>query len=304
MHLSLGILIGIAIAIFILKVASLTTIWALVRSFRARLAQHATFTVTASESVQEDEFEYAPPTHPALVEFREAYRLDQIAGSGTEMERIVRVMQWVHSLTKRSFRPSRPAQMTGLHLATQALEHGQRFNCWMYSTVLNDALLSLGFTSRLVHMYPPQERPKESHVVVDVYSRPHEKWVHLDADLCAYVSDEHGVPLGTGEIRQRIIDRRPLRVSDTVDISYVSFLWTALLKRIYVWYVAKNIFRIESPLRSEPGYETEFDGNQYIQLIPDGYHDAWLEQPRSSRSGAVFRYTRDERAFWRKPATS
>jgi hypothetical protein len=171
----------------------------------------------------------------------------------------------------------------------------------MYSTVMNDALLSLGFASRITHLYPRKERPNESHVVVSVYSHGHQKWIHVDPDMRAFVTDEGGTPLSIGEIRERIIDRRPLRVSDTIHMAYASLLGKRLLKRLYVWYLSKNIFRIDCPARSEPDYETATSGRTYLQLIPDGYHDDWLKAPRVTERGNTIHYLRDPEAFWAAP---
>jgi len=282
--------------------AAAATFLAFGRRFRARLARHP-IDAAASGSVSSwaGPFEYAPSTDPELTQLRETHELDRIAGAGPEIERLVRLMCWVHALTTHAVYPSHPEEMTGLYLARSALEHGKRFNCWMYATVLNDVLLSLGFASRIVHLYPPKQSPKESHFVTVVYSREHDRWIQLDPDMCAYVTDENGTPLGTGEIRERIADRQPLRVSDTIHFAHASWLGRRLLKRIYIWYLSKNLFRLQCPACSRPGYETEFAGNVYVQLLPKGYHDDWLEKARQGRQGVRFFSVRAPELFWAPP---
>ena len=290
-----GVVIGVVLAIVV-------TLLAFGRRFRARLRRHPVDVADRRlASAWTGPFGYAPSADPALVELRETYHLDRVAGTGPEIERLVRLMCWTHRLTTHAVYPSSPEEMTGLYLVRSAQEHGKRFNCWMYATVLNDCLLSLGFASRIVHLYPPKEQPKESHYVIAVYSREHHRWIHLDPDMCAYVADEHGTPLGIGEIRQRVVDRHPLRVSDTIHFAHASWHGRRLLKRIYIWYLSKNLFRFQCPACSAPGYETQFAGNVYVQLLPTGYHGDWLEKARRGRQGTLSFCIRDPEVFWAPP---
>jgi len=269
--------------------------------FRSRLHRHPDFTPSAKPATWTGSIAYAPPDHPLLDELRETYDLRAVAGEGSEIDRIVRLMQWVHGLTTHARNPTKPDRMTGLHLTQLALENGQRFNCWMYATVLNDALLSLGLASRITHLWPYKEEPNESHVVTSVYSREHRKWLLIDPDMRAYLTDERGVPLSVLEVRDRIIHRKPLHVSNTIHMAGASLLGKRLLKRLYIWYLSKNIFRFDCPARSEPDYESKSSGRIYLHLIPDGYHDEWLISPRVTERGNTIHYVRDPEAFWQAP---
>jgi len=277
------------------------TLAVLGRRFSARLQAHPGFTERSNGESMEPLFSYADRSEPRLIAFRRAFDLASIAGNGSELARWQRLMAWVHGLTTHAPNPKRPEQMDGLYLTRAALERGQRFNCWMYATVLNDALLSLGYTSRLAHIYPIQEKPNESHLVVAAYSSDFGKWVQLDPDMCAIVFDDQGVPLHPGEIRKRLVRRAPLVVSDSVHMAYTRWLGRRVLKRLYVGYLAKNLFRMECPIVSTPGYETPSSGRTYIQLIPDGYHDEWLPSPTHTPGGNTIRYMRDESGFWQAP---
>jgi len=290
--------VGVVVAVVLAATAAFVGSGA---RFRGNLRSNSGFSDCSVAPTWTGPFEYAASTDPILTEFRETYQLDRIAGTSSEIERLVRVMCWVHRLTSHAVNPTRPEEMTGLHLVRWTLEEGKRFNCWMYATVLNDALLSLGFASRLVHLCPHSDHPNESHYVTAVYSSEYKKWIHLDPDMCAYVTDEHGVPLGVGEIRERIIDQRPLLVSNTIDMAYTSMLGKPLVKSVYLWYLSKNLFRIACPARSMPGYETDFSGNVYVQLLPDGYHDEWLSEPRQGEHGTTFFCVRDPELFWAAP---
>jgi hypothetical protein len=139
--------------------------------FRSRLRRHPQFTPPAGPSAALDSIVYASPEHPTLAAFRKKHDFESVAGQGTELERLARLMEWVHGLTTHARNPSWPERRNGLHLAELAREQGKRFNCWMYAIVLNDVLLSMGYASRVIHLWPHKEHPNESHVVTCVYSR-------------------------------------------------------------------------------------------------------------------------------------
>ena len=270
------------------------------RLFHVRLSRHATFTPVDGSEDNVPAVQYAAASHPLLQELRKTFGLTDVAGDGSDFTRLVRVMNWVHGLTTHARNPSHPERITGLHLAKLA-QQGKRINCWMYSIILNDAILALGIPSRIIHLLPPKKSPGESHVVITFYCRDLRRWVMLDADMNGFVTDEDGAPLGVREIRRRIVDRRPLRVSDSVHMKGVSFLRRGIRKRLYLWYLSKNIFRMSCPMQSEPDYETAASGRRYLQLIPDDYNDEWLSVPRRTSAGNEIRYTRDEDAFWQAP---
>lgn len=294
-----GIAIGGVLGILLLGL--LATVFVLGRRFAACLRRHPTFTWDGEGQETAQVFSYAESTDPLLTDLRDAFDLEAIAGSGPDLERWERLMVWVHRLTTHAPNPKQPDRMDGLFLAQSALNGQQRFNCWMYATVLNDVLLSLGYPSRIVHLYPIQEKPGESHFITLAFSRERSKWVQLDPDMCTIVTDESGTPLDPGEIRDSIASGKPLRVSNTIHMAYAGWLGKRLLKRLYLWYLTKNLFRFESPIQSAPGYETALSGRDYLQLIPDGYHDEWLREPCVTARGNTITYTRDRARFWQAP---
>lgn len=295
----MSILIAIAAAVAVIALGVVAIFIGFRRRFLGRLRAHPAFTPRVPPT-WDGVFEYASSDTAELSEFRETYDLSSIAGSGTELERIVRLMTWVHGLTRHARNPSVPDDMSGLNLARLALE-GKRINCWMYATILSDALASLGFASRILHLWPYPEKPGESHLVTAVYSTTYAKWLMIDPDMCAYLMDEAGTPLGADEVRERLVRGRPLHVADSVHLAGVSWIGRPLLKRLYLWYLSKNLFRFDCPGVSVPGYESRRSGRTYVQLLPDGYHDELLAEPRVTERGNSIFYIRDPEIFWQPP---
>jgi hypothetical protein len=243
---------------------------------------------------------YAAPDHVKLRELLEEIPLEEIAGAGSDAAQAVALMRWVHSLTKHSPNPPRPKQLDAVYLIRLCRERGQRLNCWLFATILNDIYLALGFASRIIHLNPVAEKPRESHVVTCVYLRDVERWVLMDPDMRGYIVDEQGTPIGVREVRARLSSGLPLCINDDVDMAGVKWLPRPLRKALYRWYLSKNCFRYDCPVRSEPGYES-IQGRIYVQAIPDGYHEEWLAAPRVTPRGNTILCTTDEGAFWASP---
>jgi hypothetical protein len=269
------------------------------RRFMRRLRAYPTFSGRAA-SAPIPPIIYAAPDHVKLRELLEEIPLEEIAGAGSDAAQAVALMRWVHSLTKHSPNPPRPKQLDAVYLIRLCRERGQRLNCWLFATILNDIYLALGFASRIIHLNPVAEKPRESHVVTCVYLRDVERWVLMDPDMRGYIVDEQGTPIGVREVRARLSSGLPLCINDDVDMAGVKWLPRPLRKALYRWYLSKNCFRYDCPVRSEPGYES-IQGRIYVQAIPDGYHEEWLAAPRVTPRGNTILCTTDEGAFWASP---
>jgi len=270
------------------------------RRFMRRLRAYPTFSGRA-ESTPIPPIIYAAPDHVKLRELLEEVPLGEIAGAGSDAARAIALMCWVHSLAKHSPNPPRPKQLDAVHLVRLCREKRQRLNCWLFSTILNDAYLALGFASRIIHLNPFAEKPRESHVVTSVYLRDVGRWVFMDPDMRGYIVDEQGTPIGVREVRARLSSRLSLHINDDLDMAGMNWLPRSLRKALYRWYLSKNCFRYDCPARSEPGYESIQGGRIYVQAIPDGYHEEWLAAPRVTPRGNTIICTTDEGAFWASP---
>jgi len=270
------------------------------RRFMRRLRAYPTFSGRAA-SAPIPPIIYAAPDHAKLRELRKEIPLEKIAGTGSDAARAIALMRWVHSLAKHSPNPPRPKELDAVHLIHLCREKGQRLNCWLFATILNDVYLALGFASRIIHLNPFAEKPRESHVVTCVYLRDVGRWVFMDPDMRAYIVDDQGMPIGVREVRARLSSRLSLHINDDLDMAGVNWLPRSLRKALYRWYLSKNCFRCDCPGRSEPGYESIPNGRVYVQAIPDGYHEEWLAAPRVTPRGNTIICTTDEGAFWTSP---
>ena len=264
------------------------------KEFKDILKKHSTFSAKQKDRYSPVSFQYVNANDENLKQLRDEYELDAVAGKGSETERIVNLMKWVHQLARRSINPTAPKELNALNLIKLCKSENKKLNCWMYSIILNEVYLSLGYPSRMVHLKPHSGEDKESHFVTSVYSSNLRKWIMMDPDMCGFLRDENGNILGISEIRQRLIADEPLIVNDDIFPKVVG-------KWIYTWYLSKNIFRFNCQQISEFGQESQRENRTYFELLPDGFREKLLTKPEITPRGNKIVYTNDESLFWQSP---
>lgn len=231
-------------------------------------------------------FTYAAPADPNLVRVREYFRLDSVAGAGDELSKIRRLMTWVHNTVCHDGSSPNPELRNALSMVELCRREGRGVNCRMMAQILNECYLAMGFKSRFVTCLP-RTMVCDCHVINAVYSVTLGKWVWMDPTFNAWVTDENGVLLSIAEVRQRIIDGRPCFLNEDANWNNRA----RQTKEQYLdHYMAKNLYYLDCPLRSEFNTETQYEGKpavRYRCLAPAG----------DSVAGA----TCDAASFWRSP---
>lgn len=126
-------------------------------------------------------------------------KLSTTAGSEFEL------MQALTDVVHRAFRhdPFGDAtpDMRSLDIL-RAGETGKKFSCVEYAQVLTDVLLSQGLPARSMSLQSPQVaygRLASGHVLTEVWSNQHDKWILLDAQWGVY-AEYQGTPLNAYEL--------------------------------------------------------------------------------------------------------
>ena len=187
---------------------------ALGRQWVGLLKAHPTFSARGPSPPGEIGFTYAAPTDENLARLRKLYDLDDIAGQGSETERLINLMRWVYRLTGHANEPEIPKELNAFNLIHLAKDEHMLINCYMKTVILNEVYLAMGWPSRQTHLLPCEKEEEASHFITSVYARTLGKWIMMDPDIGAYVTDEKGSILGVSEIRSRMIAGLPLRVKD------------------------------------------------------------------------------------------
>ena len=249
-------------------------------------------------------FTYLSNEDSNLVKTRHELKLDSIAGKGNEISRILNILHWVHFVVWHDGEASNPTSKNALDLISYCKSQSRGMTCRMMATILNECYLSLGIKSRLVTCMPKETKFDECHVINAVYSNQLKKWIWIDPTFDAYVMDEKGELLGIQEVRDRLINRKPLILNPEANWNRL----TSQTKEDYLGhYMAKNLYRLEC--QSASGYNTEtwFVGKQttYVELLPlDGLEQyPQRKDETDTKTGVKFIYykTNNPNSFWTKP---
>ncbi len=253
--------------------------------FRLILEKSAPYAANAQEWPA---FTYQEPTDSNLVRVREYFNLDSIAGSGDDISRMKNIMYWLHDAIPHNGSSSWPdCDFNAIDLYELCRREGRGLNCRFLAMVLNELYLAAGIPSRFLACMPKNHRvDTECHVINMAWSRSLNKWVWMDPSFAAFVSDENGLLLHPGEVRERLRRNLPLVLNENAN-------WNHETKQTVDYYVkeymAKNLYWFQAHLRSEYQSEGKRGANsRMIKLLPKGME--WGDGTTS-----------DDAYFWQAP---
>lgn len=252
------------------------------------------------------EFTYQDMNHPDLVALRKKYNLDSIAGQAGEINQLLNLMHWMHNLIKHDGQHDNPTDKNADEMIQVCKDGSRGLNCRGLAISLNECYLAMGFQSRYLTCMPKELEFDDCHVINMVYSKELNKWIYLDPTNDAYIMDEKGILLSIEEVRERLINGKPLLLNPGAN-------WNnreACLPESYIYYyMAKNLYRLECPVASEYNYETRIRDKQttYIELLPlDGINQTPQKTKKTINdlNFTVTMYvTNNPNLFWKAPVT-
>ena len=253
-------------------------------------------------------FTYQPYTTPELIALRKMYNLDSIAGYGNEVSNVINILHWVHNTVKHDGQhESGIKDINAYSIINAAKTNHVGVSCGELASTLNDCYLAMGFASRKVYCFPKDSLHTDfdSHVINIVFLPSKNKWVWMDPTNDAYVMDENGELLNIEEVRSRLINDKPLLVNPDANWNHK----VSVVKEDYLNnYMAKNLYRLYSPLNSEYNYETWGQNKHvvYVNLFPEEYfkkvpfktEDYYNESAKTTFNTY---YIYNEKLFWKSP---
>ena len=248
------------------------------------------------------QFTYQPQNDPKLVKVRQNLKLDSITGTGNEISKILNLMHWVHSVVRHDGNGRNPVSKNALDLISVCRKEKRGVNCRMMATILNECYLSMGIKSRFITCMPKETNFDDCHVINMVYSTDLKKWIWIDPTFDAYVMNEKGELLGIEEVRERLINDKPLILNPEANWNREE----SQTKAEYLGnYMAKNLYRLLCPLASEYDSETWKKGKEItrIELLPlDGIVQTPQKNVESFPDNKFIYYkTNNPNLFWTKP---
>lgn len=195
-----------------------------------------------------------------------------------------------------------PASRNAQDLMTVCTREKRGLNCRGLATILNEAYLSMGYKSRFIGCMPKDTADFDSHVINAVYAPSQQKWLWMDPTNDAYVMNEKGQLLSIPEVRERLLDGRPLLLNPTANWNYRQ---TTTKEDYLDRYMAKNLYQLESPVSSEYDLETRQAGKatEYVRLLPLSVDARQRPARRVVRGSTTLttHATNSAAAFWQKP---
>jgi len=212
-------------------------------------------------------FTYESATSRNLRTVREHFNLDSIAGQGDDVSQIINLMTWVSQITHdgSNFALS---EFTSIDLYNYHRATGRGLNCRHLSFILNEFYLAMGFKAFYVTCYP-KYFIRSCHVINSVFSPSLDKWLFMDPSFNAYVKDENDNLLSIGEVRERLVDGRPLVLNEGAN-------WNGrrTFKEWYLYvFTAENFYWFDRPVNSKFNSESRFrdTGQTRVALVPQGH---------------------------------
>ena len=212
------------------------------------------------------DFTYQSPADSNLTDLRLTYHLDSIAGNGSQVQRAIRLMKWFHdAVPHNDLEPWAELNAKNIISTYQKTKNAQ--GCYGLAISLNEIFLSMGFKSRIVILFSHNyEHTNGGHVISTLYVDSLKKWVYMDPQENAYVTDEKGNMLSIFEVRKRMIDSKLLVLSKDAN-----FHGVPSTKQDYLYtFIAEHIYRMIYPLNSKFNSETVEPGKvmEYVELLP------------------------------------
>ncbi len=115
------------------------------------------------------------------------------------------LVHWVHERWMHDSFNSIAMHATSLEILARA-SRGERFTCVEYAKVMTDMLVSFGYAARMVGLSRrniSNPRFGARHVVTEVWSCKHRKWMMLDAQFGSY-AERSGTPLHVAELQESL----------------------------------------------------------------------------------------------------
>ena len=190
---------------------------------------------------------------------REKYKIQNVAGKGSEIEKVVNLMRWCNQnvLHNGGTKDVEFIPKNSLAILDYSFGKGREFGvyCRLQAIVFTECCLALGMKARILHCLPFSPYDFDSHVVSMVYIEQLKKWIMVDPGNNLFFLNENNEILSPLEVRERLA--KHLYIACNVeDDSYKK-------------YMTKNMFYFKSLQHNTFGSDLLEEQNT-IYCTPDG----------------------------------
>lgn len=247
------------------------------------------------------DFTYQKADAAPLTQLRLKYHLDSIAGKGSDVDRVIRLLAWFHKLVPHEDVRNLKVLNADNIIETYQTKHYAQ-GCYGLAISMNEILLSMGYASRVVicfsNSYP---QPQGGHVINTVYIPSLQKWIYVDPQDNVYLKDEKGNLLSIAEVRERLVKHQPIIMNPTANYHDIPTKKEEYLDQ----FMGTHLYRMICPLNSEYNSQTR-DGRklEYVELLPYKSIEppfTFIETQQTGKDSVVCYHTANANLFWKKP---
>lgn len=196
-----------------------------------------------------------------FIELKERYRIQEVAGNGSEIEKVINLLQWCNQnvLHNGGTKDVEFIPKTSLAILDYSFGKGREYGvyCRFQAIVFTECCLALGIKARILHCLPYSPYDFDSHVVSMVYINELKKWILADPGNNRYFLDENNTFLSPLEARERL--GKNLFIKCNVEDNG------------YKEYMAKNLFYFKSLQHNTFGSDLLQDQNT-LYCAPNGFN--------------------------------
>ncbi len=200
---------------------------------------------------------------PGIQKIKKIWDIDNVAGDGTELQKIGRLKKWANQLLcfkGLKLESRRYDKLDCFDTISLAKKEGYSLNCRYISLIFTQILLAAGFKARWVSCLPMELNYNECHCVTEVYINELKKWIVVDVAFNLLYFDKMGNLLNLYELRQHILTETKFRVFSLTPEHFQ-----------YVWeYWTRHVFRFKFLL--ENTYSMLLNANKtFVFLNPKNF---------------------------------
>jgi hypothetical protein len=185
---------------------------------------------------------YPASDNPALKAIRQKFNLDSVAGTGNEVSKLLSLLHWVHNTFPHDGGKDVPDYKSRIELMTNTISQHLTLDCGTLASVLTDCYLAMGWKAHRIICLPKDSTDYDCHSIVTVYSNTLNKWLWIDPTHEAYVMNEQGVLLSIAEVRERLINGKPLILNPDANWNHK----ISNTRENYLFgYMAKNLYALQ-----------------------------------------------------------
>jgi len=102
-------------------------------------------------------FQYQSAGDSNLVALRKGFNLDSIAGGGSDVNRVIRLLHWMHDLIPTTADTRTPVVKNAMSLVAICKRDHRGLNCRGLAIALNECYLALGLSLALYYLFAKRQ---------------------------------------------------------------------------------------------------------------------------------------------------